>query len=106
MVVPLYALLTISNLAQYVALQDFLILNIEEILTSLSEEFHFVTILIPVEKFRESTAHQATDSGVALHTKLQIQGYYCTPGYSFWDRTAHQATDSVVTLHTKLQIQG
>jgi len=51
-----------------------LISNIEEIPTTLSEEIHFVTFLIPVGKFRESTAHQPTNSGIVLHTKLQIQG--------------------------------
>jgi hypothetical protein len=106
MVVPLYALLTLNNLAQYVAFQDLLIPNFEEIPASLSEEFYFVTFLIPAGKFRESTAHQATDSGIALHKKLQIQGYYCTPVYRFWDSTVHQATDSGILLHTRLQIQG
>jgi hypothetical protein len=83
-----------------------LIPNIGEIPNGLSDEFHFVTFLIPVGKFRESTAPQPTNSGVVLHTKLQIQGYHCTPSYRFRDITAHKATDSGIALHTKLQIQG
>jgi hypothetical protein len=50
-----------------------LILHIGEIPTSVNEEFHFVKFLIPVGKFREITAHHSTNTGIVLHTKLQIQ---------------------------------
>lgn len=96
---------TLSNLAQQAALQDLLIPNIGEIQNSLSEEYNFVTFLIPVGKFRESNAHQPTNSGIVLHTKLQIHGQHCTPSYRFRNITAHQATVSGLALHTKLQIQ-
>jgi len=69
-----------NNVAQLVALQDLLFPNNGEIPTSLSEEFHFVTFLIPLGKFRESTAHHPTNSGIVLHTKLRIQGWHCTQG--------------------------
>jgi len=59
----------------------------------------------PSYRFRNSNAHQATNSGTVLHTKLQIQGQFSTPSYKFRDSTPHQATNSGTVLHTKLQIR-